>query len=70
MGWVWIGICKKEFDMFYRRHNHIDCTGLGMFIVKTHADKLGAAIKLKSRPMAGTEITLLFRKHSGNKLVI
>jgi len=46
---------KRVFDMFYRGHNHTEGSGLGMFIVKTHVEKLGGEIGVKSSPQLGTE---------------
>lgn len=47
---------KRAFDMFYRGHNHTEGSGLGMFIVKTHVEKLGGQIGIKSTPQMGTEV--------------
>jgi len=47
---------KRAFDMFYRGHNHTEGSGLGMFIVKTHVEKLGGEIRVKSTPQMGTEV--------------
>jgi PAS domain S-box-containing protein len=47
---------KRAFDMFYRGHNHTEGSGLGMFIVKTHVEKLGGEIGIKSTPQMGTEV--------------
>lgn len=49
---------KRAFDMFYRGHNHTEGSGLGMFIVKTHVEKLGGEIGIKSTPQMGTEVWL------------
>ncbi len=46
---------NRVFDMFYRGHNHTEGSGLGMFIVKTHVEKLGGEIGVKSSPQLGTE---------------
>ena len=46
---------KRVFDMFYRGHSHTEGSGLGMFIVKTHVEKLGGEIGVKSSPQLGTE---------------
>jgi hypothetical protein len=47
MGWVWKAICKKgSLICSTEGHNHIERSGLGIFIVKTHADKLSAKISL------------------------
>lgn len=47
---------KRAFDMFYRGHNHTEGSGLGMFIVKSHVEKLGGEIGIKSSPQLGTEV--------------
>jgi len=49
---------NRVFDMFYRGHNHTEGSGLGMFIVKTHVEKLGGEIGIKSSPQLGTEVWL------------
>ena len=47
---------KRAFDMFYRGHEHSEGSGLGLFIVKNNAEKLGGEIILKSSLNMGTEI--------------
>ncbi len=47
---------KRAFDMFYRGHEHSEGSGLGLFIVKNNAEKLGGEINLKSSLNMGTEI--------------
>jgi len=47
---------KRAFDMFYRGHEHSEGSGLGLFIVKNNADKLGGEINLKTSLNMGTEI--------------
>ena len=47
---------KRAFDMFYRGHEHSEGSGLGLFIVKNNAEKLGGEIKIKSSLNMGTEI--------------
>ncbi|WKN45584.1 sensor histidine kinase [Tunicatimonas pelagia] len=47
---------KRAFDMFYRGHEHAEGSGLGLFIVKNNAEKLGGEIKIKASLNMGTEI--------------
>ena len=47
---------KRAFDMFYRGHEHSEGSGLGLFIVKNNAEKLGGEISLKTSLNMGTEI--------------
>ncbi|MEM6843646.1 MAG: HAMP domain-containing sensor histidine kinase [Bacteroidota bacterium] len=47
---------KRAFDMFYRGHEHSEGSGLGLFIVKNNAEKLGGEINIKSSINMGTEI--------------
>ncbi|MEQ9441165.1 MAG: PAS domain-containing sensor histidine kinase [Cyclobacteriaceae bacterium] len=47
---------KRAFDMFYRGHEHSEGSGLGLFIVKNNAEKLGGEIGIKTTPNLGTEI--------------
>jgi PAS domain S-box-containing protein len=60
---------KRVFDMFYRGHQHTEGTGLGMFIVKTHVEKLGGTISISSTPQVSTEVTLFF-ENQNNKASI
>ena len=47
---------KRAFEMFYRGHEHSEGSGLGLFIVKNNAEKLGGEIGIKTNLNLGTEI--------------
>ncbi len=50
---------KKIFDMFFRANNQSNGSGLGLYIVKESATKLGGKISLKSEIKRGTTIKLV-----------
>jgi signal transduction histidine kinase len=62
-----IGIPKKEkhkvFDLFYRASNANKAnpygTGVGLFVAKNYANKLGIKIKLRSSMETGTDVDIL-----------
>ena len=49
----------KVFDMFFRATNSSSGTGLGLYICKEVADKIGGTITLESEQGLGTEVTLV-----------
>ena len=51
-------IQEKVFDMFYRGNNTSEGSGLGLYIVKTGAEKLGGGVKLMSEVGKGTTFEL------------
>lgn len=48
----------KIFDMFFRASEGAEGSGLGLYIVKDTADKIGAAIEVKSKLAVGTTFTV------------
>lgn len=53
---------KKIFDMFFRSHQKIKGTGLGLYIVKCAIDKLKGSIEVKSRINQGSTIQVVLPK--------
>jgi signal transduction histidine kinase len=66
-----IGIRKQSlpmvFDMFYRGTEVSDGAGLGLFIIKEIADKLGATVSLTSTFEKGTTVFMKIPNHSPNE---
>lgn len=52
-------IRDKVFDMFYRGSNDSEGSGLGLYIVKTGAEKLGGGVRLESKEEEGTVFELV-----------
>jgi signal transduction histidine kinase len=48
------------FEMFSRAHERSTGNGLGLYLVKIGAEKLGGGVQLESAPGQGTSITLSF----------
>ena len=53
----------KIFDMFFRASESAEGSGLGLYIVKDTADKLGAKIQVESEEGVGTTFTLTIPNH-------
>ncbi|ELR73911.1 two-component sensor histidine kinase [Fulvivirga imtechensis AK7] len=54
---------EKIFDMFFRASESAEGSGLGLYIVKDTADKLGAEIRVESEEGVGTTFTLTIPNH-------
>lgn len=52
-------IQDKVFDMFYRGSNDSEGSGLGLYIVKTGAEKLGGRVKMTSQVGQGTSFEVV-----------
>lgn len=50
------------FGMFKRLHNHVEGSGIGLFIVKKIMDQVGGKIKVESKVGEGSTFTLYFKK--------
>jgi signal transduction histidine kinase len=48
----------RIFDLFYRGHDHSQGPGLGLFLVKNIASKMGAKIFVKSNEKVGTSFRI------------
>lgn len=48
----------KVFEMFFRASTNSEGSGLGLYIVKSAAEKLGGNIKMQSEPNIGTKFTV------------
>ncbi|MEJ8804506.1 PAS domain-containing sensor histidine kinase [Pontibacter sp. H249] len=59
-----LGISQKDqknlFTMFKRFHDHVDGSGIGLYIVKRIVDNAGGHIKLTSKVGEGTEFKVYF----------
>lgn len=53
---------EKVFSMFKRLHNHVDGTGLGMYIVKRMVENHNGRIELESKLGEGTVFKVYFPK--------
>ena len=51
---------EKLFQMFKRFHNHVEGTGVGLYIVKKLVEESGGTLKLESEVNVGTKLTLYF----------
>jgi len=52
----------KIFDMFYRASNSSTGSGLGLYIVKEAAERLGGKVLVSSVPKKGSKFTLEFKQ--------
>ena len=48
----------KIFDMFYRAHEGLTGTGLGLYIVKETVEKLEGTVEVRSQPKEGAEFLI------------
>lgn len=57
-------LAQKDFvfGMFKRLHNHVEGSGIGLFIVKKIMDQVGGKIKVESKVGEGSTFTLYFKK--------
>lgn len=51
---------EKLFQMFKRFHNHVEGTGVGLYIVKKLVEDNGGSLELESEVNVGTKLTLHF----------
>lgn len=59
-----LGMSKKQlrklFTMFQRFHDHVDGTGIGLFMVKRIIDNAGGSIEVRSEEGVGSEFRVYF----------
>jgi signal transduction histidine kinase len=51
---------QNLFKLYKRFHSHVTGKGLGLYLVKTQLDTLGASISVQSEPDGGTSFHLVF----------
>lgn len=54
---------EKIFYMFRRLHDHVEGTGVGLYIVKRIIDNAGGKIEVESEPGKGSTFKIFFRKN-------
>jgi two-component system, chemotaxis family, CheB/CheR fusion protein len=52
---------EKMFTMFKRFHDHVEGTGVGLYIVKRIVDNAGGKIEVESKEGEGTEFRIYFK---------
>jgi signal transduction histidine kinase len=57
----------KLFTMFKRFHNHVDGTGVGLYIVKRIIENAGGRIEVESQPGQGSIFTVYFKTGAFSK---
>jgi len=60
---------ENLFQMFKRFHDHVEGTGIGMYIVKKLMDENGGTVHLESEVNVGTKLTLTFQQPANNLLI-
>jgi PAS domain S-box-containing protein len=55
---------NKMFSMFKRLHDHVEGTGIGLYIVKKIVDNAGGRIEVESEVGVGTTFKIYFRQKS------
>jgi signal transduction histidine kinase len=52
----------KIFQMFQRLHNHVEGTGVGLYLVSKMVNNAGGKIEVKSKPGEGSEFRVYFKQ--------
>jgi signal transduction histidine kinase len=55
---------KKLFTMFKRFHDHVEGSGVGLYIVKRIIENAGGRIEVESTVGKGSEFTVYFPKNN------
>ncbi|MDF9797269.1 PAS domain S-box-containing protein [Catalinimonas alkaloidigena] len=58
---------SKIFAMFKRLHDHVDGTGIGLYIVKKIIENAGGKIEVRSKLGQGTTFNVYFKQNGSNK---
>ncbi|OKL38596.1 PAS domain-containing sensor histidine kinase [Pontibacter flavimaris] len=53
---------KKMFSLFKRLHDHVEGSGIGLYIVKKIVENAGGKIEVESNPGKGTTVRIYFKK--------
>ncbi len=53
---------SKMFSMFKRFHDHVEGTGVGLYIVKKIVENAGGKIEVESEVNKGTTFTIFFKQ--------
>ncbi|CAN5374420.1 hypothetical protein BH23BAC1_BH23BAC1_12530 [soil metagenome] len=56
---------EKMFSMFKRFHNHVEGSGVGLYLLKKIIDNTGGRIQLESSEGIGSEFTVYFKNING-----
>ncbi|CAN5915240.1 hypothetical protein BH24BAC1_BH24BAC1_16280 [soil metagenome] len=56
---------KRLFSMFKRFHDHVEGTGIGLYMVKRIMDNAGGKIEVESEEGVGTEFRVYFKEKNG-----
>ena len=51
----------KIFGLHQKFHNHIDSSGIGLYLIYNHINNLGGHIEVKSEINEGAEFTITFK---------
>lgn len=57
----------RIFGLYQRFHNHKDSKGLGLYLVKSQIEALGASIKIESEVEIGTKFIIKFKERLDNE---
>lgn len=57
----------RIFGLYQRFHNHPDSKGLGLFLVKSQLEALGAKIEIESKVDKGTKFSIRFKEKTDNE---
>lgn len=63
-----LGICEKNqsqlFTLFTRFHDHVEGSGIGLYIVKRILENAGGKIEVESKEEEGTSFRVYFKEHA------
>jgi PAS domain S-box-containing protein len=59
---------NKLFQMFQRLHDHVEGSGIGLYIIKRIIENQGGKLEAESTPNAGTTFTVYFKAKASSHL--